>query len=222
MTLTVLIYVFDNVEVLDFAGPFEAFSTATRVFLRSNPGQPAPFKVLTVARIEAPVTARAGLKVLPDHTFANCPPPDILLIPGGVVDREVNNPEVIAWVLDQSRTAKLTASVCTGAFILAQAGLLSGKRATTHWDDLADFEATFPDVRIVSRQRWVDEGSVVTSAGIAAGIDMSLHLVGRFASPALAQATARQLDVPYHRPDPAPSAQNTETQDDNGKNLCDT
>lgn len=199
MTVHVGIYIFPDVEVLDFAGPFEVFTTASRVHGRNSPGLPAPFEVYTVAQSASAVRARAGLRVLPDYTIATCPQLDILLIPGGVVDAELRNAEVVNWVAHCSKSAAVTASVCTGAFIIAKAGLLVGCRATTHWEDIADLRATFPDVEVVGNTRWVDEGTVVSSAGIAAGIDMSLHLVARFADDALAEATARQMDVPYVR-----------------------
>ncbi|HMN82393.1 MAG TPA: DJ-1/PfpI family protein [Burkholderiaceae bacterium] len=199
MTFRVAIYAFPNMEVLDFAGPFEVFTTASRVYGRENPGQPAPFEVCTIAQSVGPIQARAGLRVLPDYTLATCPQPGILLIPGGVVDAELRNSEVIDWVAQCSKSVSVTASVCTGAFIIAKAGLLAGRRATTHWEDIADLQAAFPDVQVVDNKRWVDEGAVVSSAGIAAGIDMSLHLVARFAGHALAEATARQMDVPYVR-----------------------
>lgn len=195
MTFRVAVYVFPDVEVLDFAGPFEVFTTASRVHNRRNPGQPSPFNTYTVAKLPGPVMARAGLKVLPDHTFHSCPAPDVLLIPGGVVDAELHDEKVVAWIAQAAPS--ITASVCTGSFLLAKAGLLTGKSATTHWEDIADFRAAFPDVVVRKDVRWVDEGSVISSAGIAAGIDMSLHLVARLAGAELAQATARQMDVPY-------------------------
>ena len=197
MTYSVAIYVYPNVEVLDFAGPFEVFTTASRVFLRQNLSGPAPFSVYTVARSLSPVTARAGLQVLPDHNLVTCPAPDLLLIPGGVVDAEMAEPDLLEWIRTSSQNAKITASVCTGAFLLAKAGLLQGKSATTHWEDIADLRAQFPSLSVKEEVRWVDEGSIVTSAGIAAGIDMSLHLVSRLASKDLARLTAKQLDVPY-------------------------
>ncbi len=197
MTLRVAIYVFPDMEVLDFAGPFEVFTTASRVQARERSDLPPPFEVFTVAQSAGAVQARAGLRVLPDYTIASCPQPDILLIPGGVVEAELHNEEVIAWVARASTSAAITASVCTGAFILARAGLLAGRRATTHWEDVADLRTAFPDTEVVDNTRWVDEGAVVSSAGIAAGIDMSLHLVARCADAALAEATARQMDVPW-------------------------
>jgi len=197
MTVTVAIYLFDNMEVLDFAGPFEVFTTASRMLLRMKPESSAPFTVVTVARRAGLIQARAGLKVYADHTFESCPPCDFLLIPGGVIDNEINDSQVISWIQERAATADITASVCTGAFLLAGAGLLNNKSATTHWEDVADFRSRFPKVSVRENVRWVDEGKIVSSAGIAAGIDMSLHLVARIAGNALASATAKQMDVPY-------------------------
>ena len=199
MTIRVAIYIFPNMEVLDFAGPFEVFTTASRVHGLRNPDQPALFEVYTIAQSAGAVQARAGLRVLPDYTFASSPQPNLLLVTGGVVNAELESSEVINWIIHFSKLVSVTASVCTGAFILAKAGLLTGRSATTHWEDIEDLRVTFPDVHVVENKRWVDEGDVVSSAGIAAGIDMSLHLVARFAGEALAQATARQMDVPYAR-----------------------
>lgn len=197
MTTAVAIYLFPDAEVLDFAGPYEVFTTASRVFRRDNPRLPEPFTVFTVAREAGPVKARAGLVVQPDYTFANHPPIDVLLIAGGVIAAELGTPEVIAWVTDTSAKAALTASVCTGAFLLAEAGLLDGLRATTHWEDIPDLRTGYPMINIVADQRWVDEGGIVTSAGISAGIDMSLHLVERLAGRKLALLTARQMDFDW-------------------------
>jgi len=197
MTITVAIYLFKNIEVLDFAGPFEVFTTASRVSLRLSPDKSAPFKVITVAKGIDPVQARAGLKVLPDFSIHNCPNIDLLLVPGGVVEEEMNDAQVVEWIRNTASTAKITSSVCTGSFLLAKAGLLHRKKATTHWEDIADLRAQFPEVLVQDGVRWVDEGHIVSSAGIAAGIDMSIHLVARLAGSRLAEATAKQMDVPY-------------------------
>jgi transcriptional regulator GlxA family with amidase domain len=197
MTISVGIYLFKNVEVLDFAGPFEVFTTANRVSLRRSPDNDAPFKVFTIAKTTDVVQARAGLKTLPDFSLSECPRVDLLLVPGGVVDEEVQDEGVISWVQATAASAQLTASICTGAFILAKAGLLHQTKATTHWEDIDDLRIQFPEVQVQGGVRWVDEGRVVSSGGIAAGIDMSLHLVARLASRQLAEATARQMDVPY-------------------------
>lgn len=198
MTLSVAIYLYPDVEVLDFAGPFEVFTTANRVFLRRQPNAEPVFRVFTVSQTTGPIRARAGLRVLPDYALDSCPVANVLLIPGGVIDAEVVDQALLAWIRERSREAAITASVCTGAFLLASAGLLAGKGVTTHWEDLADLRARFADITVRDDVRWIDEGEIVTSAGIAAGIDMSLHLVARLAGPELARLTARQMDVPYH------------------------
>jgi len=197
MTLAVCIYLFNNVEVLDFAGPYEVFTTASRVSRRQYPDKTAPFKVFTAAKAADLVQARAGMRAVPDFSLYDCPPIDLLIVPGGVVDEELKDAEVIAWVRDAASRAQVTASVCTGAFLLAKAGLLDGRKATTHWEDIAELKAQFPALLVQDDVRWVDEGQVVSSAGIAAGIDMALHLVARLKGVELAQATAKQMDVPY-------------------------
>jgi transcriptional regulator GlxA family with amidase domain len=191
------IYVFDEVEVLDFAGPFEVFSTASRVFCRAQPGAEPPFQVFTVSASRGPVSARGGLVVQPRYSFTDHPALHVLVVPGGVVTAELDRPRVIAWVAARSATAEVTASVCTGAFLLARARLLKGKSATTHWEDIADLRAMAPATRVVHGVRWVEEGSVLTSAGISAGLDMSLHIVARLAGRDLAARTARQMDYEW-------------------------
>ncbi len=197
MTVTVAIYLFPEVEVLDFAGPYEVFTTASRVFRRLHPGAPAPFEVFTVARGLEPVRARAGLVVMPDGTLTSHPDIQVLIIPGGVVGEELAQPELMRWITDRASTAVITASVCTGAFLLARAGLLAGCQVTTHWEDVADLRSQFPDLEVRAGVRWIDEGRIVTSAGISAGIDMSLHLVARLAGRELACLTARQMDFAW-------------------------
>jgi len=191
------IYVFDEVEVLDFAGPFEVFSTASRVFCRAQAGAEPPFQVFTVGASRAPVAARGGLVVQPRFSFADHPKIDVLLVPGGVVTAELERPRVIAWVAARAAAAELTASVCTGAFLLGKARLLKGKSATTHWEDVAALRAMAPSTRVVQSGRWVEDGAVITSAGISAGLDMSLHIVARLAGHDLAARTARQLDYEW-------------------------
>lgn len=197
MTVSVGIYLFPQVEVLDFAGPYEVFTTASRVAARQQPGETIPFAVFTVAETTQPCAARAGLRVLPDHALAEHPAIDLLLVPGGVVTAELAKPPVIDWLRTTAARSRLTASVCTGAFLLARAGLLAGKRVTTHWEDQADLAGDFPDLTLIADTLWVDEGNVITSAGIAAGIAMSLHLVARLTGPELAAATARQMEYPW-------------------------
>jgi transcriptional regulator GlxA family with amidase domain len=189
------VFVFDEVEVLDFAGPVQVFSTAARV---ATTAPAAAFDTFTVAAAPA-VVARGGLTLVPRYLFGTAPSIDVLVIPGGVVTAELGKPAVIDWIAARAATASLTASVCTGAFLLAKAGLLAGKTATTHWEDIADFRAQFPDVRVEETLRYVDEGRIVTSAGISAGIDMSLYLVARLADESVALKTARQMDYRWQR-----------------------
>ncbi len=198
MTTSIAIYLYPNVEVLDFAGPFEVFTTANRVYKRTQAHSADLFTVFTVAAAPGLVRARAGLEVMPDFVFSTHPPIDLLLIPGGVVTQELENPPLTEWIARQHATSTITASVCTGAFLLAKASVLQGLPATTHWEDIADLRAMFPGLEVRQNQRWVETGKVITSGGISAGIDMSLHLVERLAGRELALATARQMEVHWH------------------------
>jgi len=192
MNVTVLLY--DDVEVLDFAGPVEVFTTASRVAGKRSPGSEPPFALSTVARERRTIRARAGLTVVPDADLTDPRPIDVLIVPGGVTAAEEREEETIAWIATIAAKARITASICTGVFLLGRAGLLDGRTITTHWEDLADLRVAFPAARVVDGVRWVDEGDVVTSAGISAGIDMSLHLVERLTGRELADRTARQMD----------------------------
>ncbi len=190
------ILLYDDVEVLDCCGPFEVFATAARVALRR--GWPtAPFQVHTVAVANQTVTARGGLRLVASCTIREHPPLDILIVPGGLTQEAERDEHLIDWLARTAGQATLTASVCTGAFLLAAAGLLAGREATSHWEDVDALERRFPDVRVKRGVRWVDQGRLVTSAGISAGIDMSLHLVRRHADENLARATARQMEYAW-------------------------
>ncbi|MDO6384806.1 MULTISPECIES: DJ-1/PfpI family protein [unclassified Uliginosibacterium] len=197
MTLAVAIYLFPDAEVLDFAGPYEVFTTASRVHKRRVPEAEELFRVFTVAATPGLVRARAGMEVKADFGFDTHPPLDLLIVPGGVVTQELERPGLTEWIQRNHAMTRITASVCTGAFLLAQAGLLEGLQATTHWEDVPDLRAMFPALQVLEGRRWVDQGRVVTSAGISAGIDMSLHLVERLAGRELALATARQMEVDW-------------------------
>ncbi len=197
MSTLVAIFLYNQVEVLDFAGPFEVFHTASRVSQRQSPKSTPPFTVFTLAETARPISARGELTVSPQYAFDHHPKPDVLLIPGGIINEVRKNSTVIDWIGKQAETASITASVCTGAFLLAEAGLLTGRTVTTHWEDMAALRATYPQVTAVEQSRWIDEGSIVTAAGISAGIDMSLHLVERLADLKLAQLTARQMEYDW-------------------------
>lgn len=201
--LQVAILVFDEVEVLDFAGPYEVFTTASRVHQRSGNAGPhgnGPlFNVRVVARTPASVHSRAGLQVVPDAAFDTCTHADVLIVPGGVVSGAQQCAQTLAWIAAVAATAQITASVCTGCFLLAASGVLKNERVTTHWEDLDDLRSQFPRLDVCDTVRWVDHGHLLTSAGISAGIDMSLHLVARLGGETLALGTARQMDYAWNR-----------------------
>jgi transcriptional regulator GlxA family with amidase domain len=194
--LSVEILVFDDVEILDFSGPYEVFSTAARVHGRTarNGAAANLFQCFLVAPAMRPVRARGGIKVLPDCVLTPSADLDVLIVPGGDVSAILNDDAVIRWIAAQHPGTVITASVCTGAFLLAKAGLLDGLDVTTHWEDQDDLQASFPALTVKRNVAWVDCGKVVTSGGISAGIDMSLHLVERLAGPELAAATAKQME----------------------------
>ena len=206
--LRVLILAYDGVEALDFAGPFEVFTTASRVSQRMQPGTAAPFEVASVALAAPgqPVQARAGLQLLADHTVASDPAADLLIVPGGVIDAPMASPETLRWIANCAAGAQVVASVCTGVFLLAKSGVVTQETVTTHWEDIADLRAQFPKLDVRDDVRWVDTGRIVSSAGISAGIDMSLHLVERLAGRALAERTARQMDYAWTHNSSHPSA----------------
>lgn len=197
MSIQVAILVFDNVEALDFAGPYEVFTTASRVYARSHPHDAPLFATQCVARSADTVCARAGLRIIPDATFASCTATNLLVIPGGVIDAAMARKPTIDWIAATAGTASTVASVCTGAFLLAQSGVIQGGPVTTHWEDVADLQRLFPALDVQTGPRWVDCGRTITSAGISAGIDMCLHLVGKLASHDLAVRTARQMDYAW-------------------------
>lgn len=189
-TRNVAILMFDDVEVLDFAGPFEVFSVTSEL----SKGE-RPFAVSTVAEHPGAVNARNGLSVNPDCTISDCPPPDILIVPGGQGTRKlIHNSAVINWIKDCARTAELVLSVCTGSLLLAKAGLLEGLEATTHHQALDLLKKLAPNTTIIENQRFVDNGKIITSGGIAAGIDMSLHVVGKLLGTAQAEQTAEHME----------------------------
>ena len=191
----VAIVVFDQVEVLDFAGPYEVFSVAGEVIDHDA------FDVYLVAESAEPVSGRNAFTVVPHYTFVDCPEPDILLIPGGPGTRvEENRAEMVDWVSAKAEPAELVLSVCTGARILAKAGLLDGLEATTHWVSIDELKEMAPTATVHDDRRFVDNGKIVTSAGVSAGIDMSLHIVGRLCGEKAAADTAHFMEYdPYKR-----------------------
>lgn len=184
------IYIYDDAEVLDFSGPFEVFSTAKR--LADNDWQ-----VSLIAENDRPVLARGGYSVNPHYSFADCPLLDLLVVVGGDHTRELEKAEVIAWLKNTATNTKRVASVCTGAFLLAKTGLLSGKNVTTHWQDQPELAAMFSDLNVIADTRWVTDGKFTSSGGISAGIDISLALVAEFISYEHALLTAKQMEYQW-------------------------
>lgn len=195
------ILVFDGVEVLDFAGPFEVFSRT-----RTEPGfesrrsdATAPFRVYTVAPERREVVATGGLRVSAHFTFEDAPRTDLLVVPGGFGARAlVEQPATIDWVRRVAADARLVTSVCTGAAVLARAGLLRGRRATTHHGSFDWLASLDPTLTVERGARWVDD-TVVTSAGVSAGIDMAFAVVEKRCGREVADETARYIE--YRRTD---------------------
>jgi transcriptional regulator GlxA family with amidase domain len=185
------ILLFNDVEVLDFAGPFEVFSITTR------PDQSEkPFQVHVISIDGQIVKARNGLLVTPQYSLDNAPKLDILIIPGGYGAREIemNDEKTIDWIRKQSNVVNLLASVCTGSFLLAKAGLLDGKKATSHWMEIERLEKQYPQLTVQHDVKYVDEGSIITSAGISAGLNMSFHIVKKLLGADVAKDTAKRME----------------------------
>lgn len=195
------IFIFDGVEVLDFAGPFEVFSRT-----RLRPGtesrrsdDSAPFEVFTIAATRDPVRATGGLQIVPHHDFASAPHVDLLVIPGGFGTRPLlEDTATLDWIRRTAAAARTVTSVCTGSLLLARAGLLAGRRATTHWGALDLLAGIDPSVTVDREARVVTDG-IVSSAGVAAGIDMAFAVVEQICGRAVADETARYIEYPRPR-----------------------
>ncbi|UTA48168.1 DJ-1/PfpI family protein [Simiduia sp. 21SJ11W-1] len=193
--LTIGIYLFDQAELLDFAGPLEVFTTANR--LHEQQTKSSLLRVITLSASGEPVRCRAGLHITPDTSLADCPALDVFIVPGGRVEAERDNPALNAWLIAQRPHISTLASICNGAFILAGAGLLDNLSVTTHWEDAAQLAREFSQVNVQPEHRFIDHGHTFTTAGVAAGIDACLHWVASNCSTPLATATARQMDYPW-------------------------
>ncbi|TVP93214.1 DJ-1/PfpI family protein [Alkalibacterium sp.] len=192
-TYRVGLLLFDDVEVLDFAGPYEVLSVT------QDEQQDKPFTVVTISQTGQEIKARNGLRVTPDYSFEDHPSLDILIVPGGYGAREVEskNPVLVDWVKQQNESVEIMTSVCTGAFILAEAGLLKGKKVTTHWTTLDRLENEFPELTVIRGVKFIDEGHIITSAGISAGIEMALHLVAELTTLETARHTAKHMEYDW-------------------------
>jgi len=189
----VAIFIFDEVEVLDFAGPFEVFNVTAEL------NDPAPFFVYTVAETAAPVKTRGALRVHPNYSLYASPTADILLVPGGAGTRVLlKKPPVLDWLREQAARVEVLCSVCTGSLVLAQAGLLDGLRVTTHHESLDRLRSLMgPDTVIATDERYTDNGAVLTSGGISAGTDMALHLVRRLLGDGALQKTLKEMEYDW-------------------------
>jgi transcriptional regulator GlxA family with amidase domain len=195
MSRSVAILLFDDVEVLDACGPFEVFSVANRVAERA--GGAAPFEVTLVGIDDRAVVARGGMRIGVDTTIDDPRGYDVVVVPGGVVDAVSVDSRVLQWLKRLRSDAELVASVCTGVFVLAAAGLLDARPVTTHWEDLELLRERWPALTVHEGVRYVDHGDLATSAGISAGLDLALHLVARGAGADHALATAGQMDYDW-------------------------
>ncbi len=185
----VAILIFPEVEILDFAGPFEVFSVTNEL----NGFE--VFHTFTLAEAPGSIRARNGLKVVPDFTLESAPQPHLLIVPGGAGTRPLlRKPAVLEWIRQRARHAEIVASVCTGSLVLAQAGLLNHLRATTHHENVGELAGLAPTTDVDANVRFTDNGQVLTSAGISAGIDMSLHIVARLLGDDVAEKTARYME----------------------------
>lgn len=200
--VTCAILLFDQVDLMDVAGPYEVLLTASR--LQRRRGQEPTFDVVTVAATDVEVTAYGGLRLLADRRVTDVDRADVLIVPGAIAISEIATDDAVMSALQQmAQRSEITASVCTGAFLLEHAGLLQGRSATTHWEDVPALAERIGEDRVRDDVRWVDTGEVVTSGGLSSGIAMALHLVQRLASRGLADATARQLDYVWDPQRPA-------------------
>lgn len=195
-SLNVGIFVFPDAEVLDFAGPYEVYSVASRVAERDHDAPVNSFNVCLISKDGLLVNARHGFKVVPDFSFATCPALDILVVAGGVMNEPLANPEVRDWIVKCHGQVNLTTSVCTGSLLLASAGILDGLIATTHWEDLEELKM-YPNVEVLGDVEMVDQGTIITSAGVSSGIVMSLNIVGDILGEDAARRTARQMEYPF-------------------------
>ena len=187
------IIVFDNAEVLDVMGPYEVFSVAGRL------SEPSEFQVVLISDTEAKnVTLRHGLRIHTDMSIYEIQEFDLIIVSGGITADAEQNKNLLEFLVKSKARGTTIASICTGAFILAEAGLLGKNRVTTHWEDQEELQNRFPDLTVIPNQRWVESEGIFTSGGISAGIDLSLHLVQVLADLDLALRVAKQMEYNWN------------------------
>jgi len=184
-SIPVAFLVSDGAVVIDFCGPWEVFQDAY------IPGRKdAAFRLYTVAETATPIRTSGGMKIVPDYTFASAPAPKVIVIPA----QSAGSDATLAWIRQAAKTADVTMSVCTGAFLLARTGLLAGKAATTHHASFKPFAMRFPDVKLERGARFVDEGRLASAGGLSSGIDLALHVVERYFGREAAEGTAFYME----------------------------
>jgi transcriptional regulator GlxA family with amidase domain len=190
---TIGIVVFDGAEELDFVGPWEVFCSAGMMIERGDAPGAQPLKALLVAEKAGPVRCAKGMRVLPDATWADAPPLDLVLVPGGMgTRREANNPGMLAWLREIAPRCRFVTSVCTGALLLHEAGISRGRRVATHFNFVEQLRAR--GANVLTNVRYVEDGNLISAAGVSAGIDMSLWLVGQLVDPKFARKVQRWIE----------------------------
>ncbi|MFD2442472.1 DJ-1/PfpI family protein [Bacillus sp. CGMCC 1.16607] len=202
------IVLFDDVDVLDYSGPFEVFSLTAKdvnevpeLLTQGISVERKPFKVWTISKDGRVVTSNNGLRIIPDFSFENLNQTlDIAIIPGGpmkAIEAGLQDKELLNWISTFSQSSEIIASICSGAILLAEAGVLKNKKATTHPLAFNYLERKYPDIEVLRDVRFVDNGNVLTSGGVSAGIDMSLYIVGKLMGEEVARTTASTIVYPY-------------------------
>lgn len=191
--INVGIVIFDEVEVLDFTGPFEVFSISEDIESKDK-----LFNVFTFAENKTIISARNGLEVMPKYSIFDSPEIDILIVPGGygAEEIEIHNKILLTWLKKMENKVRTVASICTGAFLLAKSGIITNHEVTTHWMDLDRLKSEYPDLKVLKEQKFVDQGNILTSAGISAGIELSLYIVSKYTTKEIAVNTAKRME--YH------------------------
>jgi transcriptional regulator GlxA family with amidase domain len=190
-TRNVAVVLYQGVELLDFAGPGEVFAAAARI---GATGEAPAFHVYTVGRSKAPLTSEGFVRIVPEFSIEDAPRPDLVVFPGGEVQSIVGDRALMAWAKTAVDSAEIAVSVCNGAFVLGSLGFLDGKTATTHFGAMPRLKSSFPKANVQEGRRFVDNGKIVTTAGVSAGIDGALHVVARLLGRAAADETARYME----------------------------
>ena len=197
-TMKVAIFLYDGVELLDFSGPGEVFQST---MVERDGERRAPFEVFTVAVSKEILTSQKFLEIKPDYSIEDCPQPDILVLPGGSTGASLRNPKVIEWIRKLAPELEVAMSVCTGAFLLGEAGLLDGLQVTTYHTYIGDLQQKYPSAQVLGDKRFIDNGNVLTTAGVSAGIDGALQVVSRLYGLETALNTARYMEYDKWTPE---------------------